>query len=155
MAPALPIRMAGPDDVDAIVAIATAAYAIYVARIGKKPAPMVADFAALVVDGTVRVLAGEDGAVAGYVVFYPRGESVHLENIAVAPERQGEGVGRRLIDFVEAWARANGFAAVELYTNEKMTENIALYPRLGYVETHRAEEDGFRRVFFRKAIAVR
>jgi hypothetical protein len=33
-----------------------------------------------------------------------------------------------------------------------MTENLDYYPRRGYHETHRAEEDGFRRVFFRKAI---
>jgi hypothetical protein len=33
-----------------------------------------------------------------------------------------------------------------------MTENLAYYARHGYVETHRAEHDGFRRVFFRKPI---
>ena len=33
-----------------------------------------------------------------------------------------------------------------------MTENLAYYPRRGYAETHRAEQDGFRRVFFRKHI---
>lgn len=34
-----------------------------------------------------------------------------------------------------------------------MTENLAYYSRRGYAETHRAEQDGFRRVFFRKHIA--
>jgi hypothetical protein len=33
-----------------------------------------------------------------------------------------------------------------------MTENLAYYPRHGYAETHRAEKDGFSRVFFRKTI---
>jgi hypothetical protein len=33
-----------------------------------------------------------------------------------------------------------------------MTENLAYYPRHGYAETHRAEQDGFSRVFFRKLI---
>jgi hypothetical protein len=33
-----------------------------------------------------------------------------------------------------------------------MTENLACYPRHGYAETHRAEQDGFNRVFFRKPI---
>ena len=37
-------------------------------------------------------------------------------------------------------------------TNEAMTENLAYYARHGYVETHRAEQDGFQRVFFRKPI---
>ena len=34
-----------------------------------------------------------------------------------------------------------------------MTENIALYARLGYAETHRAEEKGFRRVYMAKPLA--
>jgi hypothetical protein len=33
-----------------------------------------------------------------------------------------------------------------------MTENLAYYPRHAYIETHRAEQDGFRRVFFRKPL---
>jgi hypothetical protein len=41
---------------------------------------------------------------------------------------------------------------IRLYTNEAMTENLAYYPRRGYTETHRAAEDGFNRVFFRKPV---
>ena len=33
-----------------------------------------------------------------------------------------------------------------------MTENIALYSRIGYVETHRAEENGLRRVYMSKRL---
>ena len=33
-----------------------------------------------------------------------------------------------------------------------MTENIALYSRIGYVETHRAEEKGLRRVYMTKSL---
>jgi hypothetical protein len=33
-----------------------------------------------------------------------------------------------------------------------MTENLSYYPRHGYAETHRAEQDGFRRVYFRKPL---
>jgi hypothetical protein len=36
-----------------------------------------------------------------------------------------------------------------------MTENLAYCPRHGYTETHRAEQDGFRRVFFTKHPADR
>jgi len=34
-----------------------------------------------------------------------------------------------------------------------MTENIALYSRIGYVETYRAEEKGLRRVHMTKLLA--
>lgn len=33
-----------------------------------------------------------------------------------------------------------------------MTENLRLYPSLGFVETGRRVEDGYRRVYFRKLI---
>ena len=35
-----------------------------------------------------------------------------------------------------------------------MTENIALYLRLGFAETHRAVEDGYERVFMRKPVGA-
>jgi len=43
--------------------------------------------------------------------------------------------------------------AVHLYTNEKMTDNLSIYPRLGYVEVARRHEDGFDRVFFEKRLS--
>lgn len=51
-------------------------------------------------------------------------------------------------------AAARGLNEVRLYTNAAMTENLTYYPRHGYRETHRATQDGYRRVFFTKA-AVR
>ena len=53
---------------------------------------------------------------------------------------------------MEDQARRGGFVAVELYTNEKMFENIEMYRRLGYVECDRRNLDGYDRVFFRKAL---
>ena len=147
----MPIRPAVPDDLRAIQACAHAAYEKYVARIGRRPAPMIADFQTLIAEGKVHVLDGP-GGLAGFVVFYPRGDHMHLENVAVPPELQGLGYGAQLIVFVEQAARHAGLKAVELYTNEKMTENLGLYPLLGYEEMGRWEEDGFRRVFFRKGV---
>lgn len=126
------------------------AYARYVPRIGRKPAPMLADYAAQIAAGEVFVACGDDDALKGFVVFYPQGDTMMLENVAVRPEAAGAGIGRALIAFCEEAARQAGLDAVILYTNEKMTENIALYPRLGYREAERRSEDGFNRVFFRK-----
>lgn len=146
------LRSAVERDLAAIRAVARAAYAPYVARIGREPAPMVADFASAIAAGQM-VVVDLDGAVVGFAVRYRRGDHVHLENVAVAPDAQGRGVGRLLIDETEALAATLGLSAVELYTNAKMTENLALYPRLGYVETDRRSEDGFDRVYFRKPLA--
>ena len=57
-----------------------------------------------------------------------------------------------LVSFAEDRTRALGLQAIELYTNEAMVENLELYPRLGFVETGRRVEDGFRRVYFKKTL---
>lgn len=49
-------------------------------------------------------------------------------------------------------ARRLELAAVHLYTNERMIDNLSIYPRLGYVEVERRLEDGFKRVFFEKRL---
>ena len=149
-APAL--RFAGPGDLDAIRHCAEAAYAPYVPRIGRRPAPMDADFAALIDAGHVAVIKA-DGMLAAYVVSYPRGDHLQVENIAVAPSHQGRGLGRLMLAWAEQRACEAGRVAVELYTNAAMTENLTLYPQLGYRETMRGEEAGFSRVYFRKELA--
>jgi ribosomal protein S18 acetylase RimI-like enzyme len=148
------IRQAEGDDVPAIEKIVEAAYSVYVPRIGRPPAPMAADYEALVASDEVWI-GDVDGAVVGILVIRSSEDVLELENVAVDPAHQGQGHGRKLVDFAERHARELGLAAVELYTNEAMTENLHLYPRLGYVETRRGVEDGFRRVYFRKALDAR
>ena len=75
-----------------------------------------------------------------------------LESIAIAPEAQSRGYGALLLRRADDDARDAGLSEVRLYTNAAMTENIVMYPRFGYIETHRAGQDGFRRVFFSKAL---
>ena len=145
------IRLATQLDLEQIKAIAIAAYSMYVERIGKVPAPMVADFSASIENGSLYVIEGES-RIDGFVVFYPRQDCIHLENVAVNPGTQGKGVGKALIRFVEDEARAAGFQEVELYTNARMTENLGIYPRLGYMQFDRRFEDGFDRVYFKKKL---
>jgi GNAT superfamily N-acetyltransferase len=148
------IRPAAESDASAVRAVVDAAYSVYVPRIGRRPAPMTADYAQLIADGEVWVV-DEDGTVVGIVVIRAAGDALELENVAVAPDRQGHGHGRALIAFAEQRALELGLAAVELYTNEAMVENVQLYPRLGYAEVGRRVEDGYRRVFFRKTLDAR
>ena len=145
------IRKASPADLDQIEACAVAAYTRYIERIGKKPAPMVADFGAAIEAETLYVIA-TGTQICGFVVFYACNNHLHLENVAIEPRFQGLGLGMKLIEFVEQQARGGGYGSVELYTNVKMTENLGLYPRLGYVEFDRRIEDGFDRIYFRKTL---
>ena len=44
------------------------------------------------------------------------------------------------------------YVALDLYSHEAMTENIALYCALGYAETGRRVEHGYPRVYLRKPL---
>jgi len=149
--PEVTLRRAVASDVDAISLCAKEAYHKYVERIGKAPAPMVADFATAV-DAQQVLIACTDETLLGYVVFYQTGNSMHLENVAVFPDVAGTGIGRQLITQVEESAKSHGLQSVELYTNEAMTENLMMYPALGYKEFDRRVESGFNRVYFRKFV---
>jgi len=147
------IRTATIDDLPAIKQCVDAAYEIYVERIGDKPKPMLADYEAQLRDGTVRVAINEHGEVQGYIICYARLDTMMLENVAVSPRHQGRGVGKRLIAFCEDEARRQGCQAIELFTHMKMTENRALYARLGYEAIDRPEDKQLDRIFFRKRLA--
>lgn len=54
--------------------------------------------------------------------------------------------------FAEDWAREQGFSPIILYTNIVMYENLVWYPARGYTETHRVEEKGHSRVYFKKEV---
>jgi ribosomal protein S18 acetylase RimI-like enzyme len=145
------LRLATLDDLHAVEAVVHAAYSHYVIRIGRKPGPMLDDYAELIGNRSVHVIEHGD-TVKGILVLIPDEHSMLLDNIAVAPDAQGLGLGRIMLDFAERSAVAAGYDAVTLYTNEAMSENIALYSRLGYAETHRREEKGLRRIYMRKSL---
>jgi hypothetical protein len=49
-------------------------------------------------------------------------------------------------------ARRLGLSALSLYTNAAMSENLAVYAHLGFVETHRVVERGYNRVYMRLSL---
>ena len=145
------IRPARADEAEWARALVRHAYALYVPRMGKEPAPMLADYAALIEAGEVQVLV-EGGKPVALVVLRPDEDALFIENIAVDPAIQRKGHGRALLAFAEREARRLGLTALRLYTNAAMTENLTYYPRLGFRETDRREEDGYKRVFFEKRV---
>lgn len=147
------IRRAIPADRESVEAIVAAAYSPYIERIGKPPGPMLDDYAGLIAEDSVSVFDDADGGIAAIIVLVPKPDHLLLDNIAVRPDRQGQGLGRRLVEFADNEARRRGYRELRLYTHEEMTENIALYLRLGFVETGRGCEAGYDRVFMTKRLA--
>jgi GNAT superfamily N-acetyltransferase len=147
------IRTAKQSNRAAVEAIVRAAYSVYIERIGKRPGPMLDDYERRIAEKAVHVLEA-DGDILAIIVLLPRPAHLLLDNVAVHPTRQGQGLGRRLIDFAEDEAIRLGLAELRLYTHAAMAENIALYARLGFVETGRGCEAGYDRVFMSKRLAL-
>jgi len=143
------LRPAVAADAAAVTDLVNAAYGHYVQRIGMQPGPMREDYAEVIGAADV-VVADEDGALVGVLVLRITDEGFLIDNVAVHPSRQGSGLGRALLEHAEAAARRAGFDSVYLYTHERMSENLALYTRIGYVEYERRSQGQFARVFLRK-----
>lgn len=146
------IRAACAGDASAVSAVVHAAYSHYVSRIGKPPGPMLDDYARRIAARQTWVLE-DAGRIVGIVVLEEAASGFLLDNIAVLPGCQGQGYGRHLIEFAEAEARRRGFGDIHLYTHALMTENVALYQRIGFVETRRVSEQGYDRVYMTKRLA--
>ena len=130
------LRPATEADIGQIEALVSAAYEKYIARIGRKPKPMVADYHVALVAHKLWVCDGEQGLTAVLELIL-MDTYLLIENVAVSPVFQRHGLGTKLVAFAESEALRHGFPEVRLYTNEMFTENIALYSKLGYRETHR------------------
>lgn len=135
------VRRAVPEDVTRVQEIVHAAYAPWVERLGVRPRPLSVDYTELVRNGQVHVTDARGvpprGWLDGLVVLSVQDEWLDIDNVVVAPERQGAGLGRRLLRFAEEEAARLRCREIRLYTHERMTSNLELYRRLGYVEHSR------------------
>jgi ribosomal protein S18 acetylase RimI-like enzyme len=145
------LRRATPADALAVTACVHEAYQHYVARIGRPPGPMLEDYAKVIEQRDVTV-AVRDGKVVGVLVLGEMEEGFRLINVAVHPSLRKQGLGRTFLQLADAEARRRGYDVVHLSTNEKMTENQALYAKIGYVEYDRRTENGYSRVYMRKKL---
>jgi len=146
------IRPASAADSADFAALIDQAYAKYVERIGGKPAPMTADYAALIEAGDVWIL-DIGGRLAGGMILRDGSDHLLVSNVVVSPKCQGQGLGAYLLAFADAEARRRRLPELRLYTNEKMHENLVIYERLGWVRYAEREEDGFRRIFMKKQVS--
>lgn len=142
-------RLAGPQDLPTVTDLNAAAYAKYADRMDHPPGPVQHGYSPEIAASQVWLVGEPPVAV---IVLVPAGDHLVINDIAVHPDAQNRGIGRQLMEFAERQAIAAGFSLVTLYTHETMVENIAFYARLGYRETERRTDDGFRRVFMAKPL---
>ena len=84
-------------------------------------------------DGVFLVLRDDDGRAVGCGGIarfdQTRGE---VKRMYVAPEARGRGLGRRLLEELEAQARSLGYSTVVLETGDRQPEALGLYESAGF-----------------------
>jgi ribosomal protein S18 acetylase RimI-like enzyme len=133
------IRSAQASDVDAIVRVINAAFLVeqfFIERHRTNPAMI----CGLMEKGRF-LLAEEVPNLVGCVYIELRGEHGYLGMLSVDPARQHSGVGRQLIAAAEQFFRAAGCVSSDLRIVSVRPELLALYRRLGYVETSTSPYD--------------
>ena len=134
----LTICRAGSDQVTQIRELTMRAYAKWVPITTRKPRPMTADYDAAMQTNRFDFFFEGDRLV-GLIETVQQDDEMMIVNVAIDPDHQGKGFGTRLMKHAEQLAKTSALRATRLYTNKLMTENIALYNRLGYrfeKETH-------------------
>ena len=74
-----------------------------------------------------------DDAVVGFAAGLVQPDDGHVLDLAVATERRGQGLGRRLLEELLTRMRARGVGGITLEVRRSNTVAIALYRRLGFV----------------------
>ena len=120
------IRLAMTTGVPAIKMIARKSFERYVPLIGKLPAPMNAYFSGHVLKGTVFITQSEKNrdSVLGYAIVLQRDGEWLLDNMAVSPEAQGQGVGSALTVACKTFLQKRGVQRYHLHTDEAMEQNL-------------------------------
>ena len=82
--------------------------------------------------GRAWAAADEATGVVGFVLVDEIDRAAHVEQVSVIPDRQGQGIGRALIEHVEAWAIRRGLKGLTLTTFDHVPWNRPLYEHLGF-----------------------
>jgi len=91
-----------------------------------------------------------DGRLVGAIRFVEKDGLLLIGRIAIAPDMQGEGIGRMLLESAE---ESSGAEVAELFTGSLSEANIRLYESCGYREHERVPDgDGTAQVFLRKQL---
>jgi ribosomal protein S18 acetylase RimI-like enzyme len=101
-------------------------------------------------------LATEGDELVGCVFARRQGDALYIGKLAVRTDRQGAGIGRRLMDAAERLARESGLPCMELETRIELVENHAAFAAMGFVKTAETSHQGYDRptaVTMRKRLA--
>ncbi|NYJ14818.1 N-acetylglutamate synthase-like GNAT family acetyltransferase [Rhizobium leguminosarum] len=101
-------------------------------------------------------VAVDEGKLVGCLFLRPEADCLYVGKLAVLPEVQGKGLGKRLLAIAEETAARLGLAALRLETRIELTDNHAVFAAWGFSRTAEKAHPGFARTTFvemRKTLA--
>ncbi len=119
------------EDADAIRSLTREAYSKWVPVIGREPKPMTADYVEAVKNHRIDLLY-LDGKLVALIEMILEADHLLIENVAVSPGFQGNGLVRKLMAHAEQVAASLGHSETKLYTNKLFAKNVQFYQKLGY-----------------------
>jgi predicted N-acetyltransferase YhbS len=115
---AIELRQATVSDAPAIRDLTRRAYVKWVPLIGREPMPMTADYDVAVRQHRFDLLVSRD-SLAALIETVEESEQLLIENLAVAPSFQRQGLGRSLLKHAEHLTRQLGKPRIRLYANQR------------------------------------
>ena len=151
--PAIVVRRVTPEDAGEILTVQRAAFvseALIYGGVDMPPLTQTLDQLRAELDGNDGWIARSDGRLVGAIRAVHDGDLLLIGRIAIAPDMQGEGIGRALLQAAE---EASSATEAELFTGRLSEANIRLYESCGYVQNQRVpQDDGTEQVFLRKQL---
>ena len=109
------LRRAVVSDAKAVLALTRIAYSESVPLVGREPKPMTANYERAVAEHIID-LWEENEELLALIEMIPEANFLLIENIAVRPDQQGRGIGKRLLYHAEQLAFSMSFDNVQLYS---------------------------------------
>ena len=86
--------------------------------------------------GSTVLAAVDDDTLLATAMVGDDGHRAWVYYLAVTPTKQGQGLGRQLMQACEEWASGRGVAKLQLMVRADNSAAVAFYERLGYLDAH-------------------
>lgn len=154
-----PVQVSDPHDWAALLRLIRAAFAYMDGRVDPPSSihhTHEDDLRRMAVEGEMWEIPDPAGGVPlACMVLTPRPDCLYVGKVAVRDDWRGRGLSRQLIELAGDRARVRDLPALELQVRVELSENQAIYQRLGFVETGRTAHPGFARptsITYRKPV---
>jgi len=93
----------------------------------------------------ILLLAYRGQALVGCVFLREQPHALYIGKLAVLPDAQGQGVGKKLLLFTQEIARQLAYSQLELQVRIELVENQAVFTAMGFVKSAETSHPGFKR----------